>query len=402
MRGGLITGLLSFVLSSVAVGASAAERVVFCEKGSGSCAQAQRMLGTSVRGSWALVDDRVVLAPGSKTDPIPRILYFTPGEYEDAIAGLSAKERELAVLRRLELMADGIPGHAFGLVHDDLMQVATAVRDLGNDDLGTVLDAAIVISGGANRFDNVRPVDALSDARKSLAQVLVELPAGPVATGYGKEATVLAEIDADGAHGRTLRRPPFAAPERAYFVPHMPAAPRSDPMFLDQPTYAWRGGVVRMLRPDEAAAPPWKDRKPRLVYFGRATFLRDIGSLTDAQIDRRLRARMTGVSLHELADLAVTLAFDHAVLVRQYTNPIRERQVPWLSRWNEAVALDGENLRRVLADAQPRAPDERKARIEKLRADVALAAFVLRGVAGTDPNDLRLAQIATSIARLSE
>ena len=400
MRTGHIAALLSFVLSAVAVQASAGERIVFCEKRHTACAQPKRMLGSSANGVWALVDDRTLLAGAPAAGSMPRILYFTLGEYEDAIAGLNVKERESAVLRRLEIMSDGIPAHAFGRVHDDLLQVAAAAaRDLRNDDLGAAIDAAVVISGGANRFSGVRPIDALSETRGSLAKVLAEVADGLAASGYGKEAVVLTDIDRESQPGGKARRPPVAAPERAYFVPHMPAPPRPDPMFLDQPTYGWRGGVVRMLRPDEAAESYWKDRKPRLVYFGRATFIRDISSLTDAQIDRRLRTRTAGISPHELAVFAATLAFDHAVLVRQYTNPIRERRAPWLSRWNEAVAIDIESLRQALAAAQPHASDERHARIQQLRDDLALAAAVLRSGPGDDP---RISQIASVIARLSD
>jgi hypothetical protein len=61
----------------------------------------------------------------------------------------------------------------FGVVRDDVRALATATRDRPALDL--MIDGAIAIGGGASRFAGVKPVEALSEVRLSLAGLQGEL-----------------------------------------------------------------------------------------------------------------------------------------------------------------------------------------------------------------------------------
>jgi hypothetical protein len=65
-------------------------------------------------------------------------------------------------------------------------------------------------------------------------------------------------------------------------------------------------------------------------------------------------------------------------LLRQLSFAVRDGHVPWLSRFNDVVALDVVNLRSELSAARPEASRERRLRLTTLRADVAVAAAILR------------------------
>jgi hypothetical protein len=381
---------LGAALAAVAAPAAAAERVVFCDKPPGVCAHP---LGTSMqRGAWALVDDRELESAVTGGEPLPLILYLSRGEYDEAVAGLDAKERERAVLRRAKVLRDN--GFlAPDVLWLDLRSVAAASRR-GANDLVLVLEAAVAMSGGAKRYSGGRSADALSELRTSIATLQVELAGGPVAAGYAKEAEALGWLSGQPHVA------PFAAPIRVYFVPRMRPPPGPDgELGFDFPSFGWHGGTLLSLRPDEAAEPRWKSRHPRLMYLDPASFMRDL-SLTDRQIDRRLRARFAHPRREEQAEIAAALAFTHAISLRLYKTVIRESSPDLLATFDEIVALDDENLRLALAAAEPHAAGDLEARAARLRADLALARLVLRGAPGKKYEASVVDQAIDLIARL--
>jgi hypothetical protein len=371
-----------------------AERVAFCETRAGVCAHPKQILGTAVaRGLWIVVDDQQLRAGPAGGGTAPRVIYFSRRDYDEAIAGLTASERERAVLRRLEVASENGTRLGFQVVRDDLAATAAALSRRVELDL--VLEALVAISGGMKRFIDVKPAEAVSEVRRSLARLLVELPSGPAAAGYANEAKSLARLQADIRHLPAPPPPPFESPERAYFIPGMPYHP--DP--VDGTSYGWRGGVVSVLQPADVDEPRWKTHRPRLVYVSKPAFLHDLFTLTDAQMDRRLNARMKRVPPGEAADLRLALALSHAVLERQYGAAMND-QPSRVSQWNEALALDTENLRLLLAGTEPHAPDDLPARLAKLREDVALVSVIIRGQPNADVDASRIDQIAALVGRL--
>jgi hypothetical protein len=236
------------VVAALAARAGAAERVVFCAPASDACAKASTSLGATARGTWAVVDDRDLRSSAGAAAFAPRLLYFSRGDYEAAVAGLSARERERAVLRRLERMSAEARARIFGLLHDDLVAVAAGARVAGDAHGEAALEAAGVIAGGLRRFEGVRPAAAVQEVRRSLARLLVEIPEGAAAAGYTREAAAWAALEAE-VRGAVALAAPFAAAERVYFVADMPA-PRRDPLVVDsRPT----GGGAASSR---CCAPP--------------------------------------------------------------------------------------------------------------------------------------------------
>jgi hypothetical protein len=385
-----------------AVRAGAAERVVFCAVRSGACVHPKETLGTSPAGGvWAIVDDQVFHAAAPTGGVPPRILYFSREEYVSAVAGLTAAERAQAVSRRLQVVSANAPAVIFGLLHDDLFALATATAGVADARLEPILDPGIVIAGGANRFASVAPGELVRQLRESPVKLLVELPAGSGAEGYRKEAGELARVEAEIRNVATAPASPFASPERAYFLARVPPPAQRDPSFVDQPWYGWRGGTVKLLRPDEANQNPSKDSQPRLLYFGRIPFLRDVTALTDAQMNRRLRARLAQAPERELAEMIATMAFDHSVLTRQYAEAMEvHKAASWLPHWRQVVSLDAQNLQLALQASDPRASHDRDRRLTTLRADVDFASVVLHAPPGTSYDGSRIDQIAIAVNHL--
>jgi hypothetical protein len=161
-----------------------------------------------------------------------------------------------------------------------------------------------------------------------------------------------------------------------------------------------------VLRPADLTAPTWRTLRPRLVYYDRGVFLREVLDLTDAQLDRRLSARLAAPPARERAELTAALAFDHAVLARQYAAGARASGPS--PGWDAAVALDGANLRRALDGANlrralaaesPAAPGQLAPSLARLRDDLALAASLFGGTPASAADAARIERLVTLIGR---
>jgi hypothetical protein len=398
-----ITPVLSLLgtLVLVSPSAAAAERVVFCKSSSGVCGGSPRKLGTAAQGFWIAVDDQDLVSRLAKGEAIPTVVYFSRAAYDDAVAGLSAKEKERAILRRLQGCTGALPLLLLPVLREDLL--ALAIAESGNDDdVRIALDAATILGGGPKRFQGLSPVASLQQAGESLAKVMAQLgPKTPAADGYRKEAEAIADLENDVRYRAGPRLLPFAAPQRVYFNPGMKTSKQIDGELPELQAYGWHGGGVLAMRPDEVAAAPGKGKRLRLLYDSNRRFLED-SALTEAQLDRRLLARLAHMPERELAELVASLAFDHAVMLGLYADPLREQKVDWLPRWTAAVAGDQGNLRLALAAARPGGQDDRAARIEQLRADLRLAVAAAHGTTPPDPNAATIDQAATVITRLRD
>jgi hypothetical protein len=354
--------LLAFSVASP--DARAAERVIFCAARAGACAAA-RPLGKTGDGWWSAIDDRALAG----NEPVPRILYFSMAAYNEAVAGLTEKEKAQAVLKRSK--------ESTSLSSDLLTQLYTDFFDLaiaGGADralLAVALDGAMMLAGGADRY-------------------------GEAADGYRAEAEALDDLET--GRGRQGERffPPADA-KRVYFIPGQKVAGGFDGELPELQAFAWHGGAISTMRPEEAASV--KGQRPKLLYYSADLFQADRAALTEAQLDRRLRARLRGVPAREQATLAAKLAFEHAVSVRQYTVTFRRRAPGSASRWDEAVRADTENLRLLLAAARHGDVDPKTARA-RLRADVALADLALRANPEADPNRPAIERATAVVARL--
>jgi len=353
----------------------AAERVVFCEPQVDACVHASRLGDAPPRGWWAATDDGSIITAARTGQRVPAVLYESKAAYQEAIAGLRGKEVEAAILKRLASVRErpiaAAPGFLFGVAREDMLGV---IRAAGPGDQAIVegtLAAAVALAGGEETFKDLSPGETITRAREPLARLQVELKDGPVSAGYEREARRLTTLLARFRPGQA-KGAPFASPERAYFAPDEPPPGRIDgELFVDQPWYAWRGGTVLVLRSGEAAEARWSKSKLRLMYFDRATFYHDISSLTDAQMNRRLSARLKGPPADELAALISRLAFDHAVFMHQAT-AVQASEPAARAEWGEVVALATDNLRQAIPPAAREPAPNLTGALARLREDVAL------------------------------
>jgi hypothetical protein len=367
-------GLLAMVAINGEVQGETRERMVFCKDRAGPCA-ASSTLGTASRGTWAKVDDATLV---SGNPPLPPVLYFSIDAYQDAMVGLDAKERAQAILHRLERVVAHPETLVFERVKADLLQVAEATVSAGHKDIEPILDAAMIVSGGESRLRSTTPGEILDMSRENLAQLMVELPKGPLLDAFAKEAATLAGLAVEVRQDARQALMPFAEPNPVYFVPSVSEKTYHVLNQLGQYPHKWHGGVVTILSPRKLAEPPWKGQAVQLLYPGSRVYLHDINELTPAQLDQRLRSRLKGDLQQAHAHFVADLAFERAIFCRLLAEPIERARVPWLARWQEAVALDTDNIRQALASAQPEANKQPKPRLAVLRADLKLGAAILR------------------------
>jgi len=288
-----------------------------------------------------------------------------------------------------------LPATLLQVLHDDCLDLAIAAR--GRENVLTVaLDAATMLAGGPERYRDATP-QATHRLEQSLATLRAQLlPSDAAWSGYRLEAQALAELDGGPRGARGERLLPVVTPEQVYFVPGRKVSARFDPELPDDQGYGWHHGAVSVMHPEEVAAV--QGARPRLLYYSSRTFLAD-RSLTDAQLDRRLLARLHAVPPHERERLAAALAFDHAVLVRQHGAAMARLVLDLAPRLNEAARADHDSLRLILDAA--RHPDSDAGAVEaRLRADLALAAFAMQGGAVPDPNLPTIERVSAVVARL--
>lgn len=385
------------MVAAFSVTAAAAERVIFCATSAGACAGRGRTLGKSAAGAWVEIEDGDLTANSPKALQLPPLLYFSRAAYDQALAGLSKREKEQAILKQAHDKASkpylGLVEH----VYDDCVDLAIATG--GDADTAAVpLEAAMILAGGAESNADVPLPHVLDRVSKSLAKLRAELPdSGAAAAGYRAEAEALADLATGRRGGKGSRSLPVAEPERVYFIPGQKVARGFDGELPELQAYGWNGGSISTMRPAEAAE--IKGARPKLLYYSNRSFLVDKGSLTEAQLDRRLRARLRGLPAGEHAALVARFAFEHAVTARQYGATLQRRSPDLLADWNEIVRDDDVNLRQVLSVARAPGADAKAARA-RLRADVALAKFALQAGPDRDPNLITLERVEAVLAKL--
>ncbi len=370
------------------------ERVVYCRARVGACTSLTA-LGTAAGGFWARANDAELVSGGR---PMPAVLYFSPEAYEQALAGLVGKQREEAIAHRLEQVSDHPETALLARLQSDLLGLARASGERDSEDFDLLVAAAAVLRGGEERLEGATPVEILSMGREHLAQLMVELPRGPLGKAYGREATALARLTVEVRKDPTQAVLPFAESEPVYFVPSVPDKTVKVLAQLGQYPHPWRGGVVTILSPRKLSQAPWKGQSIRLLYPGKGPYLRDLLDLTPAQMDRRLHSVWKGGAKQARAEFVAGLAFEHAALLHSMVRPLAKAHVPWLARLQDIVALDTDNLRRTLAATGPEAGKERKRRLQDSRADFELAAAILRG---TDRGKSRAARLARATELLA-
>jgi hypothetical protein len=352
-------------------------RVVFCAERTGVCANL-RPLGNAAGGFWAKVGDAELLA---SRDPLPALLYANTGELEEALAGLDGKGREEAIAYRREYGARHRNAREWDMLESDLEELAASMADATAQEFGLLLDADIELTGRDVCALVNRPDDALSLAREDLAHLLVEVPDGPLAAGYGQEASALAELYRPFCRpckdGREVPMP-FAEPMPAYFVPSLSEQDFRAFAHTRGSPHRWRGGVVLVLSPRDLDRPPMKGQAVRMLYLGEQIYLGDLLELSPAQLNLRLQARMKRIPANERASMVAQGAFKHATWFRLLTLCLERTKVSWLPVWRQIAARADENLRGALHAAYPEAGRERSKRLRELHEDLVLAQALLQ------------------------
>ena len=389
--------LASFIVWFAALGlgrvglAEPSARIVLCDEPAGVC-RAGQALGQTAAVRWVTLDDKALLA----ARPTPVVLYFSSRQYDEAMAGLGGKEREQAVLRRREVVTGNLSGFLFEQLTSDLAQVAATAK--GND-RGILLEAAAVLDGSERRLRGARPGELLDMAREDLAELLVELPKGPLVDRFAKEVDAVgalaAEVRKDPGHARL----PFAEPVQAYLVPSLPEKQLSVLRELAAYPHKWHGGVVVLLGDHQLAQPPFKGQALKPLYPGRQDYLGDLTELTTPQLHRRLEARLR--QGYDRPAFIARRAFQHAVFYRALTVQFEEARAAWLAEWRKVVAMDTDNLGQVLAPTAPRSDPAGKPERAQLRGDISLVAAILPASASPTRHAAMLARATESLSHLS-
>jgi hypothetical protein len=231
--------------------------------------------------------------------------------------------------------------------------------------------------------------------------LMVELPEGPLRAAYAKEQAALSGLAVEVRQDPKQAALPIAEPSPVYFIPSLPE--RTYRVFLEvgQYPHKWRGGVVAILGPRSLAEPPLQGQSVGLLYPGKNAYLQDVTRLTEAQLDRRLQARLREGRKLERANFIADLAFERTILCRLLGEPIVQARVPWLDRWRGAVALDTDAARQALTAGQADAGKERTQRLGHLRADLALGAAILNDAKAAAKDAVKLARAVECLSRLA-
>jgi hypothetical protein len=372
--------------------AFAGERIVLCQ-GQAEVCRAATVLGDTAAGKWVRIHDRALLAGST----MPLVLYFSPRRYDEAMAGLSGKDREQAVARRREVVSKNLHGFVFQELTSDLLQVA---YDAKAGDLDLLVETAAILSSSEARMVG-RTVGQLLDlARHDLAKLLADLPKGPLVSAFAKEADAAGALAAEISKDPKQALRPFAEPMRAYLVPSVSKQyQRVLSIALAGHPHKWRGGVVVLVAEHELSQPPFKGQALKLIYPGQEEYLADLSDLTEAQLDRRLAARMRNG--YDRSSFIARRAFHHAVTFHAVTARLKDSGVPWIDKWLKIAAMDSDNLRRVLAATAPRGGAKRNQEPADLSADFALAAAILSASPLDAEHAAKLASATEALSHLS-
>lgn len=368
----------------------AGERIVMCQGRADAC-QAATVLGDTASGKWARIDDAALLGG----TVVPPVLYFSPRAYDEAMAGLSGKERKQAVVRRGETVSKNVHGFVFRELTSDLLQVAF---DAKGKDLEILVETASLLESGEERLFG-RTVGQLLDlARKDLAELLVELPKGPLASAFGKEADAASALAAEISKDPKEALRPIAEPRRAYLVPSVPK-PYERVLLLELAAHPhkWRGGVVTLVAEHDLSRPPFKGQALKQLYPDQGDYLADLTELTGAQLERRLETRLRRG--YDRSGFVARRAFHHSVHFHAVTARLKDSGPPWLDRWLKIAAMDIANLRRVLAAMAPRGGAKRNQ--TDLPADFALATAIFSASPSDKKHAAKMASATESLSHLS-
>lgn len=229
-------------------------RIVFCTSSHGACADL-RVFGATSRGRWGEIADPALIE--SKTPP-PPVIYWTPEEYQRAVAGLGKQEGEQALLHRLAITLEHPETQVFDAVKNDLFRLASVPAYARS--LDSLLDATAAIQGLDSRVRGLPPKERPSWAREHLAALMAALPQGPATAGYAQEAELLARLTAEvnGGPKEKALPPPFAEAEQVYLASAVSADMFRALVERGQHPYRWRGSLVTLLAPRDLHLP---DRK---------------------------------------------------------------------------------------------------------------------------------------------
>jgi hypothetical protein len=348
----------------------AGERIVMCQRRTGACENAT-ILGDTAGTRWARVGDAALLAGTF----MPQVLYFSQRQYDEAMAGLSGKDREAAIVHRREVLSKSLSGFVYQELIADLLQAAF---DAKAGDLEILIEAAAILRSWEERLGGERIGALLDLARDDLAELQVELPKGPLAKAFAKQADAAGTLAAEISNDPKEALHPFAAPERAYFVPHLPKQYMHGlAVELGAYPHEWRGGVVVLLVQQDLSQPPFKGQALKLIYPDKGEYLTDLFDLTPAQLDRRFANRLQHG--FDRSSFLAPRAFDHAVHFYAITARLKDMGLPWIDKWLKIAAMDIDNVRQVLAVIGPSGGAKRNQERPDLRADFTLGTAILDG-----------------------
>jgi hypothetical protein len=395
----MLTGIWIMLVGAIGMGgarfAAAGERVVLCSDRAGVC-QAGKVLGETAQGVWAQVGDDVLLS----AHPLPRVLYFSPQQYQDAMTGLADKERGPAIARRNEVVSANLSGVVFGQLVRDLLEAAPGASPT---DLDALVAAAVTLDGGIERLRGTAPGELVDLAGGDLAQLLVALPKGPIAEAFAKQAQAVERLTAEIRHDGKPSHLPFAEPKPVFLVPSVPDKELRVLRELGGYPHKWHGGVVAILDQHLLSQAPFKGQDLKQLYPGPTDYLTDLTELTEGQLQQRLATRLQHG--FDRPGFVAQQAFRHAILCRSVTVLAQQSRIPWAEKWRGIDIMNIDNLRLAAMPAKAafdRTRQREQMQRQQLHGNFALAAAILRdSTSSGDRHRAMLAKATDSLARLS-
>lgn len=274
-------------------------RIIYCALGCASIlANLQHdPLRKSSSGTVEALSDEVIAVLLMKDPNVP-LLFFSRNSYDEALKGLSDKESESVVQKRLERWSPEALDHAVEWIARGERRILTLTargrrQATGSiaQELGIHFDSSLDLLASlvsAGRYDEMNLADLLSAAVEKETLLIAELGTAPEARTRTEFASALAQALRRYGRPEFAQALPYAEPARgAWVVP----ADREVTGFLQlrgEPGIPWRGGMVASLPLRTIQEFQKSGKRVKILYPDAGAFQQDATELSEAQMNRRL------------------------------------------------------------------------------------------------------------------
>jgi hypothetical protein len=283
-------------------------------------------------------------------DPNLPILFFSPGDYEQATQGLTESEIDIALKQRLKSWSPQALDHALGwIVLDERRSLTLTARAAhgASAPAAALLDTHFVLAldlltsiVGTGRYDEEDYPNLISAAVEKDVMLMTELGNSSETTTRGEFAKSLAQELTRHGQREFAEALPYLEPARGVWVVPFDDAVRGYLKVREEPGVEWRGGVVASLS-EPAIRNFQKDgKKVEILYPDGGNLTEDFANLSRPQLFLRFAKRSgadEATKARRMADYLNLLRLDVTLLRRALLKravkedvvmvPLLERQI---------------------------------------------------------------------------